>query len=461
MAYFKTRVGSGLLAAIAISSAATAADRLVIAEEFTATWCTYCPSVASALFSLQMDRPNDIVGLMIHCGDSYTTSWGNSRESFYSIGGYPTVYLDGWSGMEGSYGSVSANYSQLESRLNSCLARSTDVTIDLLGEEVSGSQYKISGELAIEAGGVGKTIRVQLLQCFNQTNWPESNEEQFNTLRQSAASFDVTLAAGQTHTWEHTFTLSGESLSAPSEVNYICIAQTPTASGPANIFNSSVHGHGQLPPADVTVGPGQDYSSIQDALDAVGTGSTITVMPGTYVGLLDFSGRSADIVSSGGPDVTIIDGNSLGTAITMLDAEDSLIDGFTITGGYNSVGSAFKINGDPTITNCIIRDNVATSNYCVLSSGNPYLANNLFCSNSPNNVAVTWTDGGGNVFDDNCSGTEPCSGDANGDNAVDVNDVLTAISAFGSTDGSGDVNDDGVCNVNDILLIVSNFGSNC
>jgi thiol-disulfide isomerase/thioredoxin len=461
MAYFKTRVGTGLLAAIAISSAATAADRLVIAEEFTATWCTYCPSVASALFSLQMDRPNDIVGLMIHCGDSYTTSWGNSRESFYSIGGYPTVYLDGWSGMEGSYGSVSANYSQLESRLNSCLARSTDVTIDLLGEEVSGSQYKISGELAIEAGGVGKTIRVQLLQCFNQTNWPESNEEQFNTLRQSAASFDVTLAAGQTHTWEHTFTLSGESLSAPSEVNYICIAQTPNGSGPANIFNSSVHGHGQLPPADVTVGPGQDYSSIQDALDAVGTGSTITVMPGTYVGLLDFSGRSADIVSSGGPDVTIIDGNSLGTAITMLDAEDSLIDGFTITGGYNSVGSAFKINGDPTITNCIIRDNVATSNYCVLSSGNPYLANNLFCSNSPNNVAVTWTDGGGNVFDDNCSGTEPCSGDANGDNAVDVNDVLTAISAFGSTDGSGDVNDDGVCNVNDILLIVSNFGSNC
>jgi hypothetical protein len=461
MAYFKTRVGTGLLAAIAISSAATAADRLVIAEEFTATWCTYCPSVASALFSLQMDRPNDIVGLMIHGGDSYTTSWGNSRESFYSIGGYPTVYLDGWSGMEGSYGSVSANYSQLESRLNSCLARSTDVTIDLLGEEVSGSQYKISGELAIEAGGVGKTIRVQLLQCFNQTNWPESNEEQFNTLRQSAASFDVTLAAGQTHTWEHTFTLSGESLSAPSEVNYICIAQTPTGSGPANIFNSSVHGHGQLPPADVTVGPGQDYSSIQDALDAVGTGSTITVMPGTYVGLIDFSGRSADIVSSGGPDVTIIDGNSLGTAITMLDAEDSLIDGFTITGGYNSVGSAFKINGDPTITNCIIRDNVATSNYCVLSSGNPYLANNLFCSNSPNNVAVTWTDGGGNVFDDNCSGTEPCSGDANGDNAVDVNDVLTAISAFGSTDGSGDVNDDGVCNVNDILLIVSNFGSNC
>lgn len=461
MAYFKTRVGTGLLAAIAISSTATAADRFVVAEEFTATWCTYCPSVASALFSLQTDRPDDIVGLMIHGGDSYTTSWGDSRMSFYSVGGYPTVYLDGWVSMPGSYGSVSANYSQLESRLNTCLAQSTDVTIELMGEEVSGSQYKISGELGIEAGGAGKTIRVQLLQCFNKTDWPESGEVQFNTLRQSAANFDVTLSAGQTHTWEHTFTLSGESLSTPTEVNYICIAQAPNSSGPANVFNSSVHGHGQLPPADVTVGPGQDYSSIQDAIDAVGTGSTITVMPGTYVGPLDFSGRSADIVSSGGPDVTIIDGNSLGTTITMLGGEDSLVDGFTITGGYTQVGSAIKLNGNPTITNCIIRDNVATSNYCVLSSGNPYIANNLFCSNSPNNVAVTWTDGGGNVFDDNCSGTEPCSGDANGDNTVDVNDVLTAISAFGSTDGSGDVNDDGVCNVNDILLIVSSFGSNC
>lgn len=453
-------IGIGILAASSIGALASGAQRFVVAEEFTATWCTYCPSVATALYDLQQDRPDDIVGLMVHGGDAYTTTWGNSRMSFYNVPGYPTVWLDGWSSMEGSYGSVSANYSQLNTRLNSCLAQATDVSINLQGEELSASQYRISGELSIDAGGTGKTIRVQLIQCYNQTNWPESAEMQFNTVRQAASSFDVTLASGDSHAWTHTFTLSGESLSTPSEVTYICIAQTPNSSGAAQVFNASIHEHGEMPPADVTVGNGGDYITIQDALDAVGSGSTITVMPGTYVGPIDFGGRSADLVSSDGAEVTIIDANSLGTAVTMFGGEDSLVDGFTVTGGLNNIGSAFKINGDPTITNCIVRDNVATSNYCIISSGNPVISNTLFCNNDPNNIGVTWTDGGGNAFDDTCS-SEPCTGDADGDGAVGVNDILAVIGSFGNTDGSGDANGDGVCDVNDVLAVVANFGSSC
>jgi thiol-disulfide isomerase/thioredoxin len=448
------------LAATAFGTSAVAAQRLVLCEEFTATWCTYCPSVAAALYNLQQDRPDDVVGIMIHGSDAYSTSWGDSRMSFYGVPGYPTVWADGWSDMVGSYGSVGANYTQLNNMVNSCLARSTDVAIDLQGEELSASQYQISGEISVDAGGAGKTIRVQLIQCFNQTDWPESAEMQFHTVRQAASSFDVTLAAGQSHTWDHTFTLSSESLSTPSEVSYICIAQTPNSSGPAQVFNAAAHMHGELPPADVTVGNGGDYASIQDALDAVGSGSTITVFPGTYVGPIDFSGRSADLVSSGGAEVTIIDANELGTAVTMLGGEDSLFDGFTVTGGLNNIGSAFKINGEPTITNCIVRDNVATSNYCIISSGNPTIANTLFCSNDPNNIAVTWTDGGGNEFLDTCE-DEPCAGDADGDGMVGVNDILAVIGSFGDTDGSGDANGDGICDVNDVLAVVANFGSNC
>jgi len=41
-----------------------------------------------------------------------------------------------------------------------------------------------------------------------------------------------------------------------------------------------------------------------------------------------------------------------------------------------------KINNNPSILNCIVRDNIATSNYCVLSTGQPYFENNLFCNNS-------------------------------------------------------------------------------
>ena len=152
-----------------------------------------------------------------------------------------------------------------------------------------------------------------------------------------------------------------------SESTYICIAQEASSSGPADIYNSAIHKHGELPPADVTVGPNGDYSSIQDAIAGVGTGSTITVAPGTYEGPIDFNGRSVNLVSSDGADATMIDAMEGGSAITMMGAESSTIDGFTITGGYSNVGGAMKINGNPSILNCIIRDNVATSNYCVLS----------------------------------------------------------------------------------------------
>ena len=463
--YMKTRtliatLGTALAATVA--SSGTAADRLVVAEEFTATWCTYCPSVAQALYNLQQDRPNDIIGLMVHGGDSYTTAWGNSRMSFYSVPGYPTVWIDGFTNIEGSYGSVSANYAQLESRLNTALAQSTDVSVTLQGQEISGSQYQISGELSVDASGSGKTIRVQLIQCYDANDWPESGEMQFNTVRQSASSFDVTLGAGDSHTWDHTFTLSGESLSNPHDVTYICIAQTPNSSASAPVYNTAIHHHGEVPPANVTVGPGGDYATIQDAISNVGSGSIISVMAGTYTGPLDFNGRSVNLVSLAGAESTIIDANDEGTAVTLMTDESATIDGFTITGGYASLGSAMRINGDPTITNCIIRDNVATSNYCVLTSGNPVFSNTLFCSNSPNNIAVTWTDGGGNEFDDTCPGTgEPCPGDADGDGVVGVNDVLDVIGNYGSSDGSGDANGDGVCDVNDVLTVVANFGSTC
>jgi hypothetical protein len=51
----------------------------------------------------------------------------------------------------------------------------------------------------------------------------------------------------------------------------------------------------------------------------------------------------------------------------------------------------------------------------------------------------------------------PCEGDANGDQVVDVNDILLVISAWGTPDG--DVDGDGDTDVDDLLLCVSSFGS--
>jgi hypothetical protein len=208
---------------------------------------------------------------MVHGSDAFATAWGDSRMSFYDVGGYPTVWSDGWNEMVGSYGSVDANYTQLNNRVDECLERPTDVSLDMQGEALTGSQYQISAEVAVDAGGEGKTIRIQLIQCYNQTSWPEPGEAQFNTVRQAANSFDVTLAAGESHAWTHTFTLSGESLANLDEVTYICIAQTPSSSGPAQVHNSDLHEHEVVPTGGCCVVADCSVTTEANCDDAGGT----------------------------------------------------------------------------------------------------------------------------------------------------------------------------------------------
>ena len=57
-----------------------------------------------------------------------------------------------------------------------------------------------------------------------------------------------------------------------------------------------------------------------------------------------------------------------------------------------------------------------------------------------------------------CVDEDPCLGDVNGSGAVDVDDILQVLSAFGTNDPSGDVNGDGVVDVDDILGVVGAFG---
>ena len=106
-----TAISSTLAIAAAsfINANVDSAPRVVLAENFTATWCGYCPSVSSGLLQVINENPESIIGFQVHGSDSYTCAWGNSRLAFYNVSGFPTVYLDGWWSQAGSYGSVAAN----------------------------------------------------------------------------------------------------------------------------------------------------------------------------------------------------------------------------------------------------------------------------------------------------------------------------------------------------------------
>ncbi len=107
-----------------------------------------------------------------------------------------------------------------------------------------------------------------------------------------------------------------------------------------------------------------DYSTIQEAIDASSDGDTIMVSPGIYYeNDIIFDGKKIVLLSSEGPENTIIDGSDNGRIfdITQGESFDTEINGFTIQNGNHSTGSAIRIINDSylTVKNCIIQNNSA------------------------------------------------------------------------------------------------------
>jgi parallel beta-helix repeat protein len=137
-----------------------------------------------------------------------------------------------------------------------------------------------------------------------------------------------------------------------------------------------------------------DYGSIQEAIDASISGGQIEVAPGTYNEAIDFKGKAIWLYSSGGPDVTTIDGDGAYHVVQCMTAEGpgTILEGFTITGGnangtdLNSGGGGMINNGSPTVKNCTFTDNSAIGSGGGMYNawGNPTVTNCTFTGNSAN-----------------------------------------------------------------------------
>ena len=111
-------------------------------------------------------------------------------------------------------------------------------------------------------------------------------------------------------------------------------------------------------------------ASIQEQIDAAVDGDVILIEPGTYTENIDFNGKNIEVRSTGGPEVTIIDGNQNGSCVQIVNGEDStaVLDGFTLTNGSGYQGLTVWIGGGlvvtngshPTLLNLIITGNTST-----------------------------------------------------------------------------------------------------
>jgi hypothetical protein len=186
--------------------------------------------------------PGTFTVVEYHVGDSYSTTWGNARDSFYGITGTPTAIFDGVQSVVGA-GSVDSAYTNYMAKYNLRQGVATDVTIQLGGRLISGNTYEIRAKVGIDTGGTGKTLRVYLTQVLD--HYPASPSYERYTFIQAATTHGaedlVTVTPGQFQVVSRNFTLSGASLADLNNVKIVAWTQD-TSAGNKNIWQAATMG---------------------------------------------------------------------------------------------------------------------------------------------------------------------------------------------------------------------------
>jgi hypothetical protein len=148
------------LAALAAPAAMAGVPRVILAEDFMATWCTYCPGSLCALEQVRSENPDRFIFIEDHCSstDPFTTSETTARENWYQISGYPTIWFDGLDEQIGA-----ANCSEATVRYRNSIAGRMAATD-------GSSPILITSSINVVAGTASVSATFKLIDPVNLTN---------------------------------------------------------------------------------------------------------------------------------------------------------------------------------------------------------------------------------------------------------------------------------------------------
>ena len=155
--------------------------------------------------------------------------------------------------------------------------------------------------------------------------------------------------------------------------------------------------------ADTLNVPSASYPTIQDAIDAAGSGDIVQVAAGIYYERITH--KSGVHVLGAGKTVTTINGQSLGAVVTATNVSSTAkLDGFTITNGsgFSSLGGGIHLNnGDLVISNCRITDNHTSG--ALAKGGGIYCTSGSSATIQDCEITLNSSKHGGGIYIDNCA----------------------------------------------------------
>lgn len=128
------------------------------------------------------------------------------------------------------------------------------------------------------------------------------------------------------------------------------------------------------------------YCTIQAGINAAVNGDVVEVAPGTYLESITFAGKRITVRGAAGAAATTIDSTTLAARAVQMQAGEtrqSVLEGFTVTGGAGAGGLIMTGGASATIKDCVFTGCVAPHGGSMyIDAGSPLVQRCVFTGNS-------------------------------------------------------------------------------
>ena len=175
------------------------------------------------------NNPQTFVPIFYHLNGSANQQWGYTRAKFFALEYTPYLWLDGSNDAGYTYNSWVNDLGIQE-------IVPTDVTIDINAFR-GGADLDVRATVCIEPGGVGKDLRIYVLQVLD--HYGSAASWYYRNAFRQVATVDVNVAAGACVDIQKSMILKDVDMLQLQDLGVVVWAQEPLATAPADTFQTA------------------------------------------------------------------------------------------------------------------------------------------------------------------------------------------------------------------------------